>query len=428
LLVTSLLATASVGYAHHISGTIYCDVDFDGMIDDPGDTRINGITVKAVSQDVNPGETFTDASDATGFYNIGLPARTDRYLVMPIGLPGGWTIVIPVGGSYLIQIITGGSGDHADNVNFLVQGCAPPPTTMSSSSSSSSTSTSSSTSSSTSTSTSTSHPTSSSSSSSTSTTSSTAAPTTSTSTTLVDQCDCSLAFFVGRDARFNNDATLAGSAAANSTTGSVKLGKGVFMPDGTSLRANYVEVGNASNVFQVFAKTVKTGSEAVIRNGSSDAVTLPIVDPFCQLPAFMCGGAAVLVGPGETQALAPGVHGAIRVLNGATLQLSAGTYTVCDVKMGRAARIESTGPVKLQIVGNLRIGTESYFGPVGGTPLIETYVGGKKVRISQNAVAVAHIVAPFAKSTFGRDSALNGCFCSDRAKSDKHITLTCQVQ
>jgi hypothetical protein len=414
-IAVACLALVSAAHAHHISGTLYCDVDYDGIIDG-GDSRLSGITVRAVSQDVNPGETFTDGTDGSGFYSIGLPARTDRYLVMPIGLPGGWTIVVPASGSYLIQIITQSSQDHADDVNFLVQGCAPPPTTTSSSTTQPTTS---------STSSSTSSSSSSSTSSSTSTTSSTAAPTT---TTVPGQCDCTLAFFTSRLTKFNNDGTINGNAAVNSPNGLLKLGKGVFMPDGTSLKGDYVEVGNGSSVYDVFARTaVKTGFEAVIRHDLGPLV-LPIADPFCEIPDFTCGGTAITVPYGETQTIAPGVYGIIRVMNGGTLQLGAGTYTVCDVKMGREARIEATGAVTLRIVENLRIGTASYFGPVGGAPLIDTYVAGRKVRVSQSALAVARIVAPFAQATFGRDSALNGCFCSDRAKSDKHITLTCIVQ
>ena len=83
------------------------------------------------------------------------------------------------------------------------------------------------------------------------------------------------------------------------------------------------------------------------------------------------------------------------------------------------------GPVLLQIAGNLRIGTDSFFGPVDGAPPIAVYVAGRKVRISQSGVAVAQITAPFAKITFGRDARLDGCFCADQSKSDKHITLTC---
>jgi len=37
-------------------------------------------------------------------------------------------------------------------------------------------------------------------------------------------------------------------------------------------------------------------------------------------------------------------------------------------------------------------------------------------------------VAPNVRATLGRDSAFDGCYGSDRSKSDKHITLTCRVQ
>jgi hypothetical protein len=215
-----------------------------------------------------------------------------------------------------------------------------------------------------------------------------------------------------------------GIAAVNSVVGTLKLGKNVFMPDGSSLRANYVEVGNASNVFEVLANSVKTGVGAVIRGGTGP-ITLPIVEPFCQIPTFACGNQAIFLTPGDQTSVTPGTYGYVRVPNGSTLHLAAGVYTVCDVKMGRDANIVADGPVLLQIVGNLRIGTDSFFGPSFGSPPIAVYVAGRKVRISQSGVAVAQITAPFAKATFGRDSTLNGCFCADQSKSDKHITLTC---
>ena len=240
-------------------------------------------------------------------------------------------------------------------------------------------------------------------------------------------CDCSQPTFFGRRfAKFNNDGTFSGNAAVNAPLGRLQVGKNVFMPDGTSLTADYVQVGNASNVYQVFANTVKTGVGATIRNGSGPA-SLPLADPFCTIPDFACGGQVVNLGPGTTGTLTPGVYGFVRVANGATLRLAPGIYNFCDVKMGREASIEADGPVLLQITGNLRIGTDSYFGPVMGPPIppIAVYVAGRKVRISQSAVAVAQIVAPNAKAQFGRDSTLNGCFCSDLVRTDKHITLTC---
>jgi hypothetical protein len=240
-------------------------------------------------------------------------------------------------------------------------------------------------------------------------------------------CDCSEpAFFAGRAAKFNNNATLAGIAAVNDPAGTLKLGKDVFMPDGTSLMANDVQVGNASNVSQVFANTVKTGVGAVIRNGTGP-VTLPIAEPFCQIPDFACGSKAISLMPGDIASATPGVYGFVRVPNAATLHLAGGVYTVCDVKMGREANIIADGAVLLQITGNLRIGTDSFLGPAVGVPPVGVYVAGKSVRISQSGVAIAKIVAPFAKTTFGRDSKLQGCFCSDQTKSDKHITLTCSA-
>jgi hypothetical protein len=215
-----------------------------------------------------------------------------------------------------------------------------------------------------------------------------------------------------------------GIAAVNSPTGLLRTGKNVFMPDGTALIGNYVIVGNASNVSQVFANTVKTGFETVIRNGTGP-VSLPLIDPFCTIPSFTCGTTLVNVAPGATSSLTPGTYGFVRVANGATLHLAQGVYTFCDVKMGREAAIIADGPVLMQISGNLRIGTDSFFGPVPGAPPIAVYLAGRKVRVSQSAEAIAQITAPFAKIQFGRDASFTGCFCTDQSKSDKHITLTC---
>src|SRR5262245_17038796 len=128
-----VVATASPVLAHHIGGTVRCDRDHDGVIDVPGDTPLDGITVKITSLDVQPGQTFTDTTDANGAYEVGLPARTDRYLVELVGLPAGLFVVAPGGGTYTVQIITGGPLDHKDDVDFLLEGCSPTTTTTTSS-------------------------------------------------------------------------------------------------------------------------------------------------------------------------------------------------------------------------------------------------------------------------------------------------------
>jgi hypothetical protein len=229
---------------------------------------------------------------------------------------------------------------------------------------------------------------------------------------------------MNRYAKINNDAEVTGYVAVNSVTGWLKLGKNVLVHDGSTLEANYVEIGNASSVDDIFANTLKLGFEAVVR-GATNPATLPVADPFCQIPTFTCGTQVVNLPPGDVQTLTPRTYGFARVANGATLHLAPGVYTFCDVKTGRDAQIVADGPVLLQITGNLRVGTDSYFGPAIAAPPIAVYVAGRKVRISQSGVAVAQITAPFAKGTFGRDSNLTGYFCADQSKSDKHITLVC---
>src|SRR5262245_9446989 len=95
-----VVGTASPVLAHHIAGTVRCDRDHDGVIDVPGDTPVSGITVQITSIDAQPGQTFTDTTDANGAYEVGLPARTDRYLVELVGLPAGFSVVVPGGGTF----------------------------------------------------------------------------------------------------------------------------------------------------------------------------------------------------------------------------------------------------------------------------------------------------------------------------------------
>jgi hypothetical protein len=403
--VLTLLALGSPALAHHISGTVYCDQDSDGVIDVPGDTPIIGVAVLATSLDVSPGQEFSDGTDGSGFYNIPLPARTDRYRVELIGLPGGFSVVVPGSGSYVIQIITASSQDHADGVNFLVQGCAPVPTTTTSTTSSSTTST---------------VPTSSTSSSTTSST------TTSSTTTTLFTCNCpAVPFLVARDAKVNNDGTVSASFGASNPGGRVRFSRDVTMPDGTSVIGDTVVIGVGSSVSQVLANTPAINPRAVVRNGTGVPV-LPIINPFCSLPPIACGTDPVQVSPGDTLGpLAPGMYGSLRVMNGARLLLDSGEFTFCDIKMGRNGIITTAPGTLINVTGNVTIGSGSRVGPATGTEPVMVNVAGRSIRVSQGAVANAGFVGPAARISFGRDSLLLGCFCTDKSKSDKHITLAC---
>ena len=113
------------------------------------------------------------------------------------------------------------------------------------------------------------------------------------------------------------------------------------------------------------------------------------------------------------------------MLNGGTLSLQAGTFTFRDVKLGRSAALTTQGPTIINVAGDVVIGTASRFGPATGTAPVSVNVGGKLVRVSQSTFANSSFVTPNGRITFDRDSDLVGCFCTDREKSDKHITLQC---
>jgi hypothetical protein len=93
--------------------------------------------------------------------------------------------------------------------------------------------------------------------------------------------------------------------------------------------------------------------------------------------------------------------------------------------MGRDASLTTADFATVNVAGTVTIGTASRVGPAVGDTPVPINVAGKKIRVSQSAVANVAFVAPFARITFGRDANLRGCFCTDRAKSDKHITLEC---
>jgi hypothetical protein len=122
--IVGLLALGSSAFACHVSGTVYCDENTNGVVDIPGDLPIPGVTVGATSLDLGSGE-YTASTDASGSYDIVLPTQSDRYLVGPIGLPAGLTVVVPSGGTYTAQIVVDTAQDHVDGLDVLVQGCAP---------------------------------------------------------------------------------------------------------------------------------------------------------------------------------------------------------------------------------------------------------------------------------------------------------------
>lgn len=126
------LGVSGAAWAHHISGSVYCD-DGSGRID-AGDTPLDGAQVKVTSVGTGT-DRFDTTGDAVpvspavpGFYRVNLPSATDDYMVAltGVGLPATASVISPLGGSHLVHIVTGSSTtNHADNVDFLLANCTP---------------------------------------------------------------------------------------------------------------------------------------------------------------------------------------------------------------------------------------------------------------------------------------------------------------
>jgi len=226
-------------------------------------------------------------------------------------------------------------------------------------------------------------------------------------------------------ARLNNDAIIDGSVGVNDEGGSLRLGRRLTMTDGTTATSDGARLAAGASIANANVNNLALGPNAIVRGTTGPAV-LPILSPFCSIPAITCGGADVQVPPGQSRGpLAPGVYGRLWVLDGASITLEPGVFTFCDIKVGRSSKITTLGPATLNVAGNVAIGTSSVFGPAQGTDPITVNVAGRAVRVSDSAIATAVFVAPNARISFGRGATLQGCFCADRVNTDKRIKLVC---
>jgi hypothetical protein len=386
---TLIVAAGSTpALAWHIAGTVYCDKNDSNTIDGP-DTALAGYTAKVTSQVANPGAMSTDLTDGSGFYSIGLPDSNDTYGVTLSGLPVGQTIRVPGGGSYTITLDL--NQDHRDGVNFLVGGCAPQSTTTTTSTPGTTNTTS----------------------------------TSSTSTTTSSQPCPTIPFILCEGGEINNDADIFSNIAASEPDATLRISQHSFMSNGTAAIGNRVEIGDDSDVFSVRTNDFHRGDNVSVRSGVFAPPPFPLVTPCCPIPPITCGNGPVVVRRNETFSITPGTYGALRVLNGGTLNLAAGTYTFCSIKVGRDARIVAQGPVTINVESTVRVGADSHLEPLMGQPALIVNVAGKKIKLTQNSVTRAFFTAPNAQIRLGRSANVQGGFCVKSAQTDKHTTLQC---
>jgi hypothetical protein len=240
-----------------------------------------------------------------------------------------------------------------------------------------------------------------------------------------DVCVSRPSFLAKVRAQFGNFAEIDGNLGVNDQSGQLRLGRSVFMSDGSVAAGDLVRIGNDSSVFAVYGNQVGIGSGVLVR-GPTGGLVLPLTSPFCPVPNFTCGTSRVTVSTGTTSGpLAPGNYGSLRVFNGGTLRLAPGTFTFCEIRTGRRTAILTSGETTINVVGKVRLSNGSILGPVSGSPIPTLNVLGSQVRVGAQSVLEANVSAPGALLTMGRQAQFTGTFCVYRTRSDKRVVIEC---
>jgi hypothetical protein len=233
-------------------------------------------------------------------------------------------------------------------------------------------------------------------------------------------------FLVKDIGKFGNNAEINGSVGANDPGGTITIGKGAFVSNGSVVAGDGVRLGANTSVFDVLANDLVTGPGVTIRN-SQGTPTLPLTDPFCVIPSITCDpGAPDVIVFGSAPPLPPGSYNRIRVTSG-ELVLQPGTFTACSVHAARGTRITITGvtPTTINVEQSFRLSNAGILAPTGGAPTPRLNVAGLLMRIGAASVLQASVFAPNATLRLGRSSQLIGSFCVANTTSDKSILITC---
>ena len=224
-----------------------------------------------------------------------------------------------------------------------------------------------------------------------------------------------------KDFAFDN----VGNVGVNDAGGMMAWGKKSLFADGSEVTADVLRrAGKNSSVWDLFANTVVSPLATVTVRDQGPLLwsPLPLITPLAPPPACVPGATALTVPKGGSQTLAPGAYGPVVVQNGATLELTGGTYCFQDLKAGRKARIVVDAAVDITVTGRVRCLPGSVLAPapsssIGATD-INVGVVGKQVKFSGKTRISGIFYAPNALLRFGRGGFYTGQFIALQVRSD----------
>jgi len=235
--------------------------------------------------------------------------------------------------------------------------------------------------------------------------------------------------FMGADrVRVGARTSSAGDLVANDAGGDARLDCSVLMSDGTRVAGDSVTLRAGTSVFDVLANDVDAGSGAEVR-GTQATVTLPLVEPYCPMPAAtQCSGPDLVVASGATVGpLAPGSYGRVSLHRRGTLELAQGTHEFCVLKLGTDAIVRAgSGPAStINVSGRLKLGKRARIEPVAGGAAPTLNVAGRSVRVRNGAALHGFMFAQAARVRLGNEVTATGAVCAASLAIGRDSSLAC---
>jgi hypothetical protein len=194
---------------------------------------------------------------------------------------------------------------------------------------------------------------------------------------------------------------VSGNYAVLRQGGSLTLGTNLFhdsVPADSFLAADTMEFITGASANNVFVNSLQLNGTAEVRGTKTTPLALPLNINIPPLPAnatSSCAESGVDVTVGSSQSLAAGCYRNLIVSQGATLNLTGGTYVFRQVLVEPDAQVNVKSTSTITVQQKLTTSLRSFFAPDSGNAADATiFVAGKQNQIGNEATFIGRIVAP----------------------------------
>jgi hypothetical protein len=222
-----------------------------------------------------------------------------------------------------------------------------------------------------------------------------------------------------------------GNVGVNDAGGTMSWGKSSVFADNTEVVTDILKrAGQKSSIYDLFANTVVSplaqAGATVRHDGPVSWTPLPLISPLPPTPSCTPGSTSVAVPKNGSQTLPPGSYGKVVVANGATLDLTGGTYCFADFKTGRKATITVDAPSNITVMGKFRTNTGTRLLPGSGVGASDVLIGvaGSLAKLSHKNHVAGVFYVPNGQLRFGHGGFFIGQFVAKDLRSDFGDTFT----